>query len=87
MDWVSFISGALCTAFTYALFKSEREEPEEEEVTESDDNEELLITGHTGRTVVLSCQSCRKLKRHREIEPDLYECYKCKRRVDLRRAS
>lgn len=36
------------------------------------------------RTVVLSCQKCRKLNPHIEIEADLFECVSCKRQTDIR---
>lgn len=74
MEILSFLTGALSTAFAFALFTSEHgEETETEE-----------MPGHTGRTVIISCQTCRKLKRHREIEQNLFQCTKCKRNVDLR---
>lgn len=75
MSWVSFCSGVVITLFAYALFN--QEDYIEEEIEEGN-------TIYTGRTVTLSCQSCRKLKKFREVEPNLYECPKCKRQVDLR---
>lgn len=63
-----------------ALFTSdEKEEPE----TELKNPEVIKISG-TGKRVTMSCQTCRKLKTHIEIEPYLFECVKCKRKVDLR---
>lgn len=47
----------------------------------------FVVNGPAGRYVTLSCQTCRKLKRHKEIETDLYQCVTCKRQVDLRRVS
>jgi acetyl-CoA carboxylase beta subunit len=38
----------------------------------------------SGRTTIISCTTCRKQKRHREIETNLWECTKCKRQIDLR---
>lgn len=75
MEWVSFVSGAVIVGFAYALFSDEYIDEEIEEEGN---------TIYTGRSVVMSCQTCRKLKRHREIEPSLYQCPKCKREVDLR---
>lgn len=76
LDWFSFVTGALSVSFAYALFKDhDMEDPP----VEDEDYEEL-----TGRHVTLSCQSCRKLKKHREIELNLYQCTTCKREVDLR---
>jgi acetyl-CoA carboxylase beta subunit len=85
MSWVSFISGGFTVLFAYALFSSNRDDEVEEEHDESDTD--LVVNGPAGRHVMLSCQTCRKLKRHKEIEKDLYQCTKCKRQVDLRRAS
>lgn len=89
MEWISFISGSLMTAFAYALFTSDREEDEELEEMELDQGEQddLVVNGHKTRNVVMSCQTCRKLKKHKEIEPNLFQCFKCKRHVDLRRVS
>lgn len=89
MDWVSFISGGLVTAFTFGLFASEKEDDEVDEMEQDHEEDEdgLIVNGHVGRNVTLSCQTCRKLKKHKEIEPNLYQCMKCKRHVDLRRKS
>jgi acetyl-CoA carboxylase beta subunit len=81
MSWVSFIAGGFAVLFAFALFNNEEEiEMEQERVV----GDGLVVTSSTGRYVTLSCQSCRKLKRHQEIERNLYECSKCKRLVDLR---
>jgi acetyl-CoA carboxylase beta subunit len=85
MNWVSFISGGITVLLTYALSSSDEEEELEMEINETKDN--LMVNDFTGRFAVLSCQTCRKLKRHKEIEPDLYQCTKCKRHTDLRRIS
>ncbi|WP_448160763.1 hypothetical protein [Bacillus cereus] len=83
MNWVSFISSGMAVLFIYALF-AEQEEENELELEEGIRND-LIVNSSTGRSVTLSCQTCRKLKRHKEIEPDLYQCIKCKRHVDLRK--
>jgi acetyl-CoA carboxylase beta subunit len=83
MDWVSIGIGMIGTMFAFALMNNDREEDLEEEMEDG-----LKINdGSAGRHVTLSCQTCRKLKRHKEIEPDLYQCTKCKRHVDLRKVS
>ncbi|CEG26030.1 hypothetical protein [Bacillus sp. B-jedd] len=79
MSWVSFLSGALVTAFAYGLFIGSEQVSDPEE-----DEDELEVSDYSGRNVTLSCQTCRKLKRHREVQPNLYQCSKCKRQVDLR---
>ncbi|MGG3469095.1 hypothetical protein ABES02_16640 [Neobacillus pocheonensis] len=81
MNWVSFFSGVTTVLITYALFSRVLEEkPEEIEVDETG----VVVSGFSGRHVTLSCQTCRKLKKHREVELNLYQCTKCKRHVDLR---
>lgn len=81
MEWVSFMTGVIGTAFAFALFTSHQEdEIEMDPIVE----EELKVNDFSGRHVTLSCQTCRKLKRHKEVEPNLYQCLKCKRHVDLR---
>ena len=82
MDLISFGTGALITAFAFALFKSDEEEPEAD-INPTIDSPAIKISDGKKR-VVMSCQTCRKLKTHIEIEPYLFECVKCKRRVDLR---
>ncbi|WP_458414514.1 hypothetical protein ACNQFZ_06515 [Schinkia sp. CFF1] len=77
MDIASFFTGAFITAFAYAMFSSDRDS--EDDVFEDEESD-----GSTGRYVTLSCQTCRKLKKHKEIEHNLYQCTKCKRHIDLR---
>ncbi|PKG22740.1 hypothetical protein [Niallia nealsonii] len=82
MEWHSFFIGLLSASFAYALFsQNEDEEP----IIEKDQNDDdIEINDFTARHVTLSCQTCRKLKRHKEIEPNLFQCVKCKRHVDIR---
>jgi acetyl-CoA carboxylase beta subunit len=79
MSWVSFITGGMTVILAYAFFSVGVEEDEEFDVAESD----LVINEGSGRHVTLSCQTCRKLKRHREIRPNIFQCTKCKRHVDI----
>lgn len=81
MEWISFGTGLMAAAMAFALFSNSQEEDElDEEIVE----DELVINGAPGRHVTLSCQTCRKLKKHKEIKSNLYQCCKCKRHVDLR---
>lgn len=81
IDVLSFLAGGVIVVFCYNLYQSGREGDLVEEV------EELEIFEGVGRTVTLSCQTCRKLKRHKEIEDNLFQCARCKRLVDLRKNS
>jgi uncharacterized paraquat-inducible protein A len=85
VDWTGFITGVISAAFAFALFSSNHDDKDdlEAEVVE----EGIKINGTAGRHVTMSCQTCRKLKKHKEVEPDLYQCTRCKRHVDLRRVS
>lgn len=87
MDWISFLTGTTIAAVAFALFTSSHDEEEDDIVIDEETESELVVNGHKKRHVIMSCQGCRKLKRHAEIEPNLYQCIKCKRHVDLRRAS
>ncbi len=69
--------------FAYFLFKSNKVE----NYDEIEENDDIEVNDHKVRRVELSCQTCRKLKWHKEIETYLFECMKCKRRIDLRKAS
>lgn len=77
---LSFTIGVLTTGFVIALFTSDEKEVE----TDEERKEDLEVKNYTGKIVTLSCQSCRKLKRHKELKPYVFECVKCKRKVDLR---
>jgi acetyl-CoA carboxylase beta subunit len=82
MSWGSFITGAITALFMYALFTSDRIEEELEENDPVED--EIEINDFNTRHVTMSCQTCRKLKRHKEVKPNLFQCVKCKRHVDIR---
>ncbi|MBV7507398.1 hypothetical protein KW850_19345 [Bacillus sp. sid0103] len=82
MSWISFISGGMTVILAYAFYSVGSEDNEElvaEEVTGSD----LVVNDFTGRYVTLSCQTCRKLKKHREVRLNVFQCTKCKRHVDI----
>jgi len=82
MEFTSFVSGVLSAALAYAVFTSKKD-PELAEGLDDDldhDHEDTI-----GRSVIMMCTTCRKQKRHREIERDFYECTRCKRQIDLRR--
>lgn len=81
MSWVSFISGGMVVIFVYALFSPVWEE---EIVNDLQENDEIEVHDFQTRYVTLSCQTCRKLKKHKEVKPNLFQCMKCKRHVDLR---
>ncbi|MFJ5713094.1 hypothetical protein [Neobacillus sp. NPDC093127] len=81
MIWSSFIMGGMTVLMTYALFSSDRDEEDELDPEEVDN---IVVNDFSGRHVTLSCQTCRKLKKHKEVEQNLYQCTKCKRHVDLR---
>lgn len=79
MEVISVLTYTLAAIYGYCLFTSQ---PEVQEVVE-----DVKMTGTIepeGRHVELSCQTCRKLKRHREVEPNLFVCTKCRRHIDLR---
>lgn len=82
-NFVIYITGFMSACIAYALFMDGVDEEPEEVVEENG----LTVHTHLGRLMEIYCQTCRKLKRHRELEEYLFECTKCKRRIDLRRAS
>lgn len=85
MDLISFTTGLLSAVFAYALFSQDNDTDSDDTIEDEDDIEELVINdGSPGRHVTMSCQTCRKLKKHKEVKPNLYQCSKCKRHVDLR---
>lgn len=81
MDLISFGTGALSVLLAYAIFSATTEDQDEmQPETES----EILINGVSKRLIEMSCQTCRKLKNHREIESGVFECTKCHRRIYTR---
>jgi acetyl-CoA carboxylase beta subunit len=78
--------GGMTVLITYALFTSNQDDLEME-IPETEHESKLVVNGVSGRHVMMSCQTCRKLKKHKEVDKDLYQCTKCKRHTDLRRAS
>jgi acetyl-CoA carboxylase beta subunit len=84
MSWISYITGGMTVILAYAFYAVGMED-EEEELAVEDNN--LMVNDFSGRYVTLSCQTCRKLKRHQEVEPNLFQCTKCKRHVDIRESS
>lgn len=93
IDYKDFIVGAMSVVIAYAFFKDNPlwdVELEEDELEEGTEILDYTIDDHDakkGRIVPMACQTCRKLKKHREVERDLYQCVKCKRHIDLRRKS
>ncbi|MEH7490815.1 hypothetical protein [Neobacillus niacini] len=83
MEWQDFIIGVVSTLFAYALFSSGRED-EHDPIIQENDEDEIEVHDFQSRYVKLSCQSCRKLKKHKEVKLNLFQCTKCKRYVDLR---
>lgn len=81
MSWVSFICGGMTVLMTYALFNCDQEEGG---TIHARGETDLVVNDFSGRYVTLSCQTCRKLKRHKEIQSNLFQCTKCKRQVDIR---
>ena len=56
-----------------ALFTGDRDEEDEMIPVAGAIGNNLVVSSSTGRYVTLSCQTCRKLKKHKEIEPNLYQ--------------
>jgi acetyl-CoA carboxylase beta subunit len=81
---ITFIAGIICSTMLFALIKDNAEEWEEMEEGRQHSIDDLEINDQSVRHVTLSCQTCRKLKRHKEIEHNLFQCVKCKRHVDIR---
>ncbi|MEH7011799.1 hypothetical protein V7087_13475 [Neobacillus niacini] len=81
MSWVNYITGGMTVILAYAFYAVGIDNEEEEMGIEE---ENVVINDLSGRHVTLSCQTCRKLKKHKEVEPNLFQCMKCKRHVDIR---
>jgi hypothetical protein len=74
---ISYITGVMSVLLAYALFSSSTEE---EDISEP----EFVVNGVPNRLREFSCQTCRKLKNHREVELGVWECVKCHRRIYTR---
>lgn len=75
MELVSLVTGVLVTSFAVCIFRNKEDVQDDVAIDEAE---------APGRLVTLSCQTCRKLKRHREIHEGIFECTRCKRSIDLR---
>lgn len=83
MNWTDFTMGAFSVIIVYVFFSigMESESPTEAvEVVEPAEDGEYQISRH----VKLYCQQCRKVKSHKEVEPRLFQCSRCKRQTDIR---
>jgi uncharacterized paraquat-inducible protein A len=85
VELVTLITGGVASLFTYLLFTTDKEDDVPEEVMTEEG--EIEINDFSTRHVKTYCQTCRKIKSHKEIQKDLYQCSRCKRQIDLRRAS
>jgi hypothetical protein len=70
---VNFVLGGMTVIFAYVFYSMGMED--EEEILEP----ELVVNGLSNKLIVMSCQGCRKLKNHREVEPGVFACVKCHR--------
>jgi uncharacterized paraquat-inducible protein A len=87
VELVSLITGGITSLFTYLLFTTNKVEEEVSEEELDDTDPDFVVNDFTNRHVKTYCQTCRKIKSHKEIQKDLYQCSRCKRQIDLRRAS
>jgi hypothetical protein len=71
---INFCIGAMSVLLAYAFFS-----PSDEE--ELEEGNELIVNGLSNKLIPMSCQTCRKIKNHREVEPNVFECVKCHRRT------
>jgi hypothetical protein len=78
---VAYITGGLTALFMYALFSSKQEEFEV--IEDSTELEDVPVGNFSNRIYELSCQTCRKLTNHKEVEFKVYSCCRCKRRTYL----
>jgi uncharacterized paraquat-inducible protein A len=78
MSMVSFICGGITVMLSYAFYCMGMES---EEIEETD--EELMVNEYSRRLHQMSCQTCRKIKNHREVEQRVFECTRCHRRTNL----
>jgi uncharacterized paraquat-inducible protein A len=76
MTLINFCLGVMSVLIAYAMFSDNQLEEAEEA--------EVRINGVSSKLIELSCQTCRKLKNHREVEPGVFECVKCHRRIYTR---
>jgi uncharacterized paraquat-inducible protein A len=88
VELVTLITGGVASLFTYLLFTTDEEDDESNDYIQEEENEsDIIVNDFSTRHVKTYCQTCRKIKSHKEIKKDLYQCSRCKRQIDLRRAS
>jgi ribonuclease PH len=79
IHWRDFIIGAVSIMIAYGVFTYD---PEEEIEEEAEQDANVVINGR--KYYQMSCQTCRKIKNFREVEPRIFECTKCHRTVNLK---
>jgi hypothetical protein len=82
MDMVSYIIGFSVGLVVIAKVKMSKIIIKKNKALKGNEIYEFNMPHNT-----MFCQTCRKLKKHKEVKLNLYQCVKCKRNVDLRRAS
>lgn len=83
MDLTSLVIGGMAVIIAQVFYSIGREDILEVEIIEPESGE-LVVTEGSRKTFDLLCANCRKFKRHREVEPRVFECTKCNRRTNLR---
>jgi acetyl-CoA carboxylase beta subunit len=79
MDMVSYLTGCLAGLVVIAIVKMSKniiKKYKSRYVNE--------IYEFHKRYINMFCPKCRKLKKHKEVKPYLFQCVKCKRHTDLR---
>lgn len=72
----NYILGIMTVVIAYAFYDASQEIELEEESN-------VVVNDFSRKLYQMSCQTCRKIKNHREVEAKVYECTRCKRRTDL----
>jgi cytochrome c2 len=68
---------SMSVMLAYALFSDEiQAEVTLESKSKHKHQNKVIVNDSSGRHVTMSCQTCRKLKNHKEVEPNLYQCTK-----------
>jgi hypothetical protein len=84
INWTDFIIGGVSAMFLFALFTADNDREEEEfDQGNTNNTNNVVVTDFSRKLHQISCQTCRKMKNHREVAPRIFECTRCHRRTDL----
>lgn len=85
MNWTDFLLGGMSVLLAQAVISIGLETEEiTEDMSPAPEPDNVVVNDFSRKRVVLYCEDCRKKQYHKIVQPNLYQCNRCKRTTDLR---